>query len=528
MTQSTHYLGVTALMLAVLGLVLSSGRRRWLLLALSGIILLIGFGRNLPVLFKPMYEFMPMFNRFRVPGMIYSILPLMAALLAAEFLQLFLDDSRWVTNRPNKTKSGTAGGWLKHWPKITIIVFILLLLWIFAGGGFADSMRQGGAFIKDREAAQWGARYVEPLTTQSLDQLGSNPNFPIQLVNLMETRINLLRSSVMMGLLFIALIAGVIELRRRGKLKGEAAALLLVALITADLWITDLKFYHPAPRNQTEAVLTIDPVSRWLKGQEGDFRIAPLTRQDYGSNRFAAFGIQSLGGYQPAKLRIYNDLMETNVLFAPAVFSMLNARYLITDTDMSESGLPLAEKVSRGGQGQSVAYIHENPNVLPRAWFVKEIKLSESSAGLLTHMGGGEFNPAVTAWVYGDELSRFEDDDQPVSAGETLSSGSITDYQYSPHRISAKAVVDGPAAGLVVFSEIYYSPGWAATIDGVEAPIYRVNHILRAMVLPAGEHLIEMSAVSQAGSWGRLISWISGLLVVLLIGGGWLVGRRSS
>ncbi len=558
MTQSTHYLGVTALLLAALALMLTTGRRRWLLLFLSTVVLLIGFGRNLPILFKPMYELMPMFNRFRVPAMIYSTLPLMTGLLAAEGLQLLLDESLWAKFKPvvakrekpvqkqagasqkrsGSTKSasgsptdfpgGLTGSMLKHWQKITISCTVLLLLWLFGGGAFTDSMRHSGAFIKDSEASQWGARYVEPLTTQSLDQLANTPGFPSQLVDLITRRIDVLRSSVLTGLLFITLVVLVIELRRRGVLKGEAAVMVAVLLIVADLWVINLKFYHPAPRAQTEAVLIPDPVSRWLVNQPGDFRVAPLTRQDYSSNRFAAFGLQSLGGYQPAKLRLYQDLLESNVLFAPAVFSMLNARYLLMDSDMSDAGLPLATTISGGGQGGQVTYIHENPDVLPRAWFVNNLRLSEDAPTLITHMSTPEFTPATTAWVYEDELARLQAAAPSVTPDTALSPGIVTDLQYGSHRLSAKVSVNGPDAGLLIFSEIFYPPGWEATIDGEAGQIYRVNHILRAMIISAGEHEVEMYAVSHAREWGRMISLICAALVGLLIGGGWWIGRRSA
>ena len=71
---------------------------------------------------------------------------------------------------------------------------------------------------------------------------------------------------------------------------------------------------------------------------------------------------------------------------------------------------------------------------------------------------------------------------------------------------------------LAVFSEIYYDKGWNAYIDGEEAKIVRANYLLRAIVIPPGNHLIEMKFEPKSFFVGETISlFSSGILILLLL-----------
>lgn len=513
-TQSTHYFGVSALLMALLALALTSERRKWIWVLLWGIVLLIGFGRNLPLLFWPAYKLLPMFDRFRVPSMIYALMPLFVAALAAAGLDALRRGGDWVLPRRSARgprsvaqpadSSGTAPsprwgrGLLQRWSIVTAALAALLLLWLVAGGSVTAQLQEAGTFVRGGEAERYGA------------QLGW----------LTGQRAALLRESVTWGLLLLAVAAAVIEARRRRMLPGVWAVAILVTILVVDLWAIDRKFYHPVPRARTEAILSEDAVVRALQeardASTEPGRIAPLTASEFASNRYAAFGFESVGGYQPAKLRAYDDLIRSGAIYSLPVLSMLNARYLITDRSLPGEFPQLARLAAPGG---GELFLYRNPSALPRAWFVRQTAVLADAAAVLAQLTMPDFRPDRVAYVTASAAA-----DIPA----THAAGEVVSLTRNAHQIDLRVRVAGPQAGLLVLSEIAYPPGWVATIDGEPAAIHTVNHLLRAVAVPAGEHRVLLAAVSPGLEQGRVVSRVAaGLLLLLLLISGGVARRRA-
>ena len=68
---------------------------------------------------------------------------------------------------------------------------------------------------------------------------------------------------------------------------------------------------------------------------------------------------------------------------------------------------------------------------------------------------------------------------------------------------------------LVVFSEIWTNKGWTLWIDGKESPLIRADYILRAAVIPAGNHEIMMRYEPKIWKVGNTIQFISSLILIL-------------
>jgi uncharacterized membrane protein YfhO len=68
---------------------------------------------------------------------------------------------------------------------------------------------------------------------------------------------------------------------------------------------------------------------------------------------------------------------------------------------------------------------------------------------------------------------------------------------------------------LVVFSEVFYDKGgWVAYLDGNKTNHFRANYILRAMVVPAGEHEILFKYIPKWRIIGNRVAGISSCLVI--------------
>ena len=97
----------------------------------------------------------------------------------------------------------------------------------------------------------------------------------------------------------------------------------------------------------------------------------------------------------------------------------------------------------------------------------------------------------------------------------------LTEYQPNKLTYSFSGVSTGSTTAnyLVVFSEIWTEKGWKMTIDGQEQPLLRANYLLRAAIIPAGEHEIVMEYAPKAWKVGNTVSFASSLIMVLgLIG----------
>ena len=235
-----------------------------------------------------------------------------------------------------------------------------------------------------------------------------------------------------------------------------------------------------------------------------------------------SFYHKSIGGYHPAKLRRYQELIEEHLqgemgrinqavvetgghleacngdsLFA--VLNMLNTKYVI---------LPLKDNGKLPVQ---------NPWAQGNGWFVEQIEYvpdADSEIAALHNIDlrkvavvDKQFEKVLGEQTLSNSPFKGEDSEQEVGTVELTS--------YEANRLSYK--VRSQQGGVVVFSEIYY-PGWTCTIDGQATEIARANYVLRAIKVPAGEHEVVMTFDPQTVHITEAIAYSAlAVLAVMLL-----------
>ena len=454
-TQSTHYLGLVAIIFAILGALLKKpDRLEWIFWTITALTLITGFGSYLPVLYKPFYSLLPFFSKFRIPSMIYMLLAVTIPFLAARGIDTLLDQTdKEETFKKVLYVAGGIGG-------------ITMILIMFGDGIFSFS-------------AAGDARY-------------NNPGF---ITKLRSSRIELYNKGLLLAFSISIGALGLIWGLIYKKIKRHIFVYGLLLLALFDLWMLNSEFMDIKPPKNMDMMFQKSKAIEYVKEDPDHFRIFPADK--LGSNQYSYWNIESIGGYRPIKLRNYQDLMDAKGFNKPQIMDMLNVKYVLTSRKINNPDF-----VSIKG----VPGLYENKNVLPKAWIVGDVKAVNSQRESLMETLLSGFDPSKTAILYNYSGDRSMKD----------VSGQVSVRSRTENKIELISISD--TGGLLVLSEIYYKPGWKATVNGNETPIYQTNHILRSVEVPPGE--IEVIFEYDTNPWERtrILSRVSFLSVILFLG----------
>ena len=454
-TQSTHYLGLVAIIFAILGALLKKpDRLEWIFWTITALTLITGFGSYLPVLYKPFYSLLPFFSKFRIPSMIYMLLAVTIPFLAARGIDTLLDQTdKEETFKKVLYVAGGIGG-------------ITMILIMFGDGLFSFS-------------AVGDARY-------------NNPGF---ITKMRSSRIELYNKGLLLAFSISIGALGLIWGLIYEKIKRHIFVYGLLLLALFDLWMLNSEFMDIKPPKNMDMMFQRSKAIEYLKEDPDHFRIFPADK--LGSNQYSYWNIESIGGYRPIKLRNYQDLMDAKGFNKPQIMDMLNVKYVLTSRKINNPDF-----VSIKG----VPGLYENKNVLPKAWIVGDVKAVNSQRESLMETLLSGFDPSKTAILYNYSGDRSMKD----------VSGQVSVRSRTENKIELISISD--TGGLLVLSEIYYKPGWKATVNGNETPIYQTNHILRSVEVPPGE--IEVIFEYDTNPWERtrILSRVSFLSVILFLG----------
>lgn len=488
-TAGPTYIGAAIVFLFVFSLVLGfKNPKAWgynkvftaAMLFVTLLAIMLAWGRHFPALTNIFFYYFPLYNKFRAVAMILMIvqfmMPFMGMLALNEVLKR--EDAKKEILQSLKIAAGIVLG-------LTILVFLIgKTSWTFmTDKDKSDAFTQ--AIISDRE--------------------------------------RLFTMDILKTLFWVGSTAGILWLWLTDKLKANMVMLGIGLVVLVDLWTVNKKYMNDKDfsskakyQAEIEAKTKADEL---ILQDKGDFRVLNLADDTF-NDALTSFHHRSVGGYHPAKLRRYQDLIEAAIFpeiqqlgqtlnkgftdstlraaFAQSsVLNMLNTKYLIFKGDQA----PL-----------------QNPAALGSAWFVSELKNVKSADEELAALKG--LNTRSTAVV---DVAAFPDAAKIQATKD--SAASVKLLSYSPNELKYES--NASKEGVVVFSEIYYAKGWKAFVDDKETPHFRANWVLRAMQVPAGKHTITFKFEPESYYKGEQYTLYGSIVVLLLLAGLVAAGYRA-
>ena len=497
MTSGPVYVGAFVLFLFVLGCFIVKGPLKWALIGATFFSIVLSWGKNFMPLTDFFIDYVPLYNKFRAVSSILVIAEFTIPLLAIFALKRLLEEPEIL--KQEKKPLGIS---------LLLTAGIALLLAVAPGS--------------------IGSGYVPAQEAQMLQNAVNQQMIPANelsgiLANLEEMRAELVSSDALRSFIIIGIGCSLLWLYASGKLRSSLTIAGITILCLADMWgvnkryLNDAQFVPHSIRTETFTKTNTDELI--LQDTSLDYRVLNFATSTFDDNN-TSYWHKSVGGYHPAKLRRYQEMIEHHIspemqaaykAIATAggemdsvdankfrVLNMLNTKYFIFPA---------------GQQRQTVPIL--NPHAYGNAWFVNKVQYVNNANEEIDALDS--IIPTETAVVD----ARFKDVLKGTTESYKDSLSSICLTSYAPNRLTYET--NNAQDGIAVFSEIYYPDGWHVTIDGQPAELARADYILRTMHVPAGQHTIEMRFdptslhVTEGIAYGALALLVIGIIVAVLI-----------
>ena len=488
-TSGPVYAGAIVMFLFFLGLFFVKGKYKWILLAATLLSILLSWGKNWMPFTDFFLDYVPGYNKFRAVSMTLVIaeltIPLLGMLGLYEIYKqpsLLKEKRKWFF-----AAFGLTGG--------------LSLLFYLVPNLFFN-------FLSSFEVEQFAR-----IKQESPSESGQVDLF----VNQLEmVRMTIFKKDALRSFFFITLAAGFIYAFGMNKIKANWLTAALTLLILSDMVNINTRYLNNnnfVSKNKAEFPITATTANKdILKDQDPNFRVLDLTNSTFNDATTSYFH-HSIGGYHGAKLRRYQDMIEHHI--QPEMSLLTN----VMKNDLSLGSIQAQLEQNQVLNMLNTRYIIFNPQSPPirniaafgNAWPVSKVKYVDTPNEEIDELTA--FDLRSTAVVN----KEFEPLLQNLPAsGSDGSIVNLTDYQ--PNKLNYQA--DMKQEGLVVFSEIWYTKGWKAYINGEEQPLIRANYVLRALKVPAGNSEIEMRFEPKVYAVGEKVSFVASLLLLLALGYG--------
>lgn len=484
-TSGPPYAGAIVCFLALIGLVIVDKKYTYWMGAAIVFTFMLSWGKYLEGFNIAMLKYLPVYDKFRAPSMILVVPTFLFTVLAALSLNT-------IVNSENKTLL-----WEKYKKGLMAVaaVFGLALLVYFT----ADFSNTGDKMLLEQISKISDANQraqLEPPIKSFVD-------------GLREDRKSLAIGDLLRTLFYCVVAAAGVYLLIKQKIKPLYIIAVIGVFAMIDVFGINTKYLNAENYQDAaeyENVFTPTAADQQILKDTSYYRVLNLTQgisNAFNAGALTAYFHKSVGGYHPAKLSIYQDLIENQFYKFPncmPAINMLNTKYLIMPDPQT---------------GQ--AMVQENPNALGAAWLVKSISFKNGPAEIMKSIS--DFNPSETAILDTKDQTRVGAIQYDSTARIQLikNENDAATYQFSASKPQ-----------FAVFSEIFYDAGWKAFVDGKESAILQTNYVLRGMEVPAGSHTIEFKFEPASYAIGSKAAVGSSILIWLLLLGAIISPLRKS
>ena len=494
-TSGPVYVGAFVLFLFILGLFIVKGPMKWALLAATVLSVLLAWGHNFMGFTNFFLDYIPMYAKFRTVASILVIAEFTIPLLAALALKKIVDEPDVLSKQMKFAYISLA---------LTAGVAALIAL-------FPDMM---GPFVSEQERQMIG----------SIQGMDGGTAHTI-LANISDMRAAMVSSDAWRSVIIILIGFALLFAYKLKKLRADYMIAALLVLCLVDMWQVDKRYLNDemfVPKSERD--MPQQPTATDIeinKDKSLDYRVLNFASNTFNENETSYFH-KSIGGYHPAKLRRYQEMIDAYIvpemqkamqaiaakggnmqqvdgvkLFP--VLNMLNTKYFI---------FPL-----QGGATIPLKNIYAQGN----GWFVDKIDYVADANAEYAEVGKIDVrHEAVADKQFEAVLGQAKAND---------STATVKLDKYEPNNL--QYTVNSKNGGIVVFSEIYY-PGWKATVDGQSVELGRVNYILRAVNVKPGKHIVVLDFHPTSISTTETIAYISIVILLLaIVGAGYMEWRKK-
>jgi hypothetical protein len=468
-TSGPPYVGAIVFFLAILALFVIDKKHKWWAVTAIAVTIMMSWGYYFQEFNYLLYEYLPFYNKFRAPSMILVIPQLLLAMLAVLGIHTIINTPNKKTLLPALKKGLITTG------AVFVILFLLYFSFDFLSGNDKELLRQ----VREMNQPQ----FFETVNS-FFDGLKAD-------------RKSMMLADIFRSLVFIAVAILFIYLAIRNIINATALLTGLAAFILIDLLTVDSKYLNKdnyEEKIENENVFRKSKIDEQILSDTSYYRVFNFAGNRFSEN-ITSYNYNSVGGYHAAKVLIYQDLIEHQLSKQTpnlAVLNMLNTKYFI-------------QKDPRSGQTQNFQL---NEDALGPCWLVKHIQFVQNANEEMKALDN--FNPEDTAIVqekFKPFIPFMPEADSAAFIHLVKNDNDIIHYTFQ-----------SSGNEFAVFSEVFYDAGWKAFIDGKEAPIVKVNYVLRGLALPAGKYDIEFRFEPRGYYTGRKFTTIfSAALIGLLV-----------